>query len=225
MRSVLPLVGLLGALGCTPAPPPEPLGPSAEEANAAAEALLQAEPVVTSPAPKGVEGAELVPIEIVWEGIGALHKSYFSDQEAVTALSVALAPYIQGTVQLKISFNQQEHLGKIRIQLPPDALIQAVPANPAQLQQLAPITTALAVYRDHVANRFDLRVQSFHIGLDFFRGPVHCGVQVGGDRPPDGRLVSPCVLVNGQEICGQPSAAGVRFAEPAAGKIARCLED
>lgn len=225
MAAVLPLAGLLAALGCTPEPAPEPVGPSPEEANAAAEALLQAEPLVASSAPTPTEGAELVPIEIVWEGIGALHKSYFSEQEGVTALSVALAPYIQGTVQLKISFNQEEHLGKIRIQLPPDALIQPVPADPARLQQLAPITTALASYRDHVANRFDLRVQSFHIGLDFFRGPVHCGVQVGGERPPDGRLISPCVLVNGQEVCGQPSASGVAFVEPAAGKIARCLED
>ena len=183
-------------------------------------------PTVTSTAPASAEGAELVPIEIVWEGIGALYKSYFSEQEGVTALSVALAPYIQGTVQLKVYFNQEEHLGKIRVQLPPGSLINLVPASPAvQLQQLAPITTALAAYRDHVASRFDLRVQSFHIGLDFFRGPVHCGIQVGGDRPPDGRLVSPCVLVNGQEECGQPTAAGVVFqAEPAA-KIARCLQD
>ncbi len=182
--------------------------------------------MVASTAPPSAEGAELVPIEIQWEGIGALYKSYFSEQEGVTALSVALAPYIQGTVQLKVYFNQEEHLGKIRIQLPPGSLINLVPASPAvQLQQLAPITTALAAYRDHVASRFDLRVQSFHIGLDFFRGPVHCGIQVGGDRPPDGRLISPCVLVNGQEECGQPTPEGVVFQVEPSKKMARCLQD
>lgn len=213
-------------MGCSDPPPPKPLGPSAEEAIAAAEALLQEQPaVVASLAPKSADGAELVPIEIIWEGIGALHKSYFSEQEGVTALSVALAPYIQGTVQLKIFFNQEEHLGKIRIQLPPGSLINLVPGSPAQLQQLAPITAALAVYRDHVANRFDLRVQSFHIGLDFFRGPVHCGFVAGGDPPPDGRLISPCVLVNGQEQCGLPTAAGVVFQADAGKKIERCLQD
>ena len=213
-------------MGCSDPPAPEPLGPSAEEANAAAEALLQEQlPRVALVAPKSSEGAELVPIEIVWDGIGALHKSYFSEQEGVTALSVALAPYIQGTVQLKISFNQEEHLGKIRVQLPPGSLINLVATSPAQLQQLAPITTALAVYRDHVANGFDLRVQSFRIGLDFFRGPVHCSIFAGGDRPPDGRLISPCVLVNGEEQCGQPTVQGVVFQGDAGEKIARCLQD
>ncbi|MFT5586498.1 MAG: hypothetical protein ACI9VR_004097 [Cognaticolwellia sp.] len=181
--------------------------------------------MVASLAPESAEGAELVPIEIVWDGIGALHKSYFSEQEGVTALSVALAPYIQGTVQLRVSFNQEEHLGKIRIQLPPGSLINLVPASPAQLQQLSPITAALAVYRDHVSNRFDLRVQSFRIGLDFFRGPVHCGIRAGGDPPPDGRLVSPCVLVNGEEKCGRPTAQGVVFQADARTQIARCLQD
>ena len=88
-------------------------------------------------APKSSEGAKLVPIGIAWDGIGALHKSYFSEQEGVTALSVALAPYIQGSVQLKISFDQEERLGKIRIQLPPGSLISVVATSPAQLQQLA----------------------------------------------------------------------------------------
>ena len=176
-------------------------------------------------APKSSEGDKLVPIGIAWDGIGALHKSYFSEQEGVTALSVALAPYIQGSVQLKISFDQEERLGKIRIQLPPGSLISVVATSPAQLQQLAPITTALAVYRDHVANRFDLRVQGFHIGLDFFRGPVHCSIFPGGERPPDGRLVSPCVTINGEEQCGQPTPQGVVFQGDAEEKIARCLQD
>lgn len=198
-----------------------PAGPSHEDAEAAATALLH-EAELPPPA-RAVEGAELAPIEIVWEGIGALHKSYFSEQEGVTALSVALAPYLQGTVQLKVFFDQENHLGKIRILIPPGALRSVPQGQPADLQALAPLTVALARYRDHVGNSFDLRVLSFHIGLDFFRGPVHCGLEVAGDPPPDGRIISPCVLINGVEQCGTPGPQGTRFEGAAAEQVERCL--
>lgn len=186
--------------------------------------MLSQAPAEPAPPPPPVEGAELVPVEIVWEGIGALYKSYFSDQKAITALSVALAPYFSETVQLTISFDSEKHLGRIRILVPPGALRTPPKASPADLQALSPLLVALAVYRDDLSSRYDIRIQSFHIGLDFFRGPVHCRVSAAGEPPPDGRLVDPCVLVNGQKQCGTPGPQGVAFVGETAAQVERCLE-
>ncbi|MCP4915469.1 MAG: hypothetical protein GY913_00970 [Proteobacteria bacterium] len=167
-----------------------------------------------------------MPVEIQWDGIGALHKGFFSDQEAMTRLAVALAPWLSETVQLQIRYNEDDHIGHLLIQVAPEQLrvpIEAVEGR-IGLAVLAPLTTALAEFRDDIAGRFDFRVASFHIGLDFFRGPVHCRVTAAGDHPPDGKLVSPCVLINSDERCGTPEPGGARFDGEALSRLETCLQ-
>lgn len=168
----------------------------------------------------------MVPVEVQWDGIGALHKGFFSDREAMTRLAEDLAPWMKDTVQLHIRYDQEEHVGSLVIQVAPDQL--RVPVRVLEgfvgLAVLAPLTTALATFRDDVAGRFDFRVASFHLGLDFFRGPAHCRVTAAGEHPPDGKLVSPCVLLNNDERCGTPEPGGARFDGEALSRLETCLE-
>jgi len=93
-----------------------------------------------------------------------------------------------------------------------------------RLQDLAPITTALATYRSAVASRYDVRVESFHVGIESFRGAHSCIFTVTGTPPPDGRVLSPCVEIDSQQQCGEPSADGTRFSPDAAATIRTCLD-
>jgi hypothetical protein len=187
------------------------------------ERLTAAAPVPE--APPAVEGAALVPVEITWEGVGPLHQSYFSDREAMTALSAALAPHLNGPVQLFIRYDNKTFLGQIRVRVPPGGFLRppTESGRSLALAELAPITTALGSYRRAIASRFDVRVDGFAIGLELYRGPSICVIGVGGAPPPDGRVVSPCVVVNGVERCGEPSASGVTFGEEAFKQVSDCL--
>jgi hypothetical protein len=182
--------------------------PEADRARVEAEMERLTGAAPAPEAPPAAEGAALVPVEITWEGVGLLHQSYFSDREAMTALSVALAPQLAGPVQLFIRYDNKTFQGQIRVRVPPGGFLRP-PAESGlsiNLAGLAPITTALASYRRAIASRFDVRVDGFSVGIELYRGPSICLIGVGGPPPPDGRVVSPCVQVNGVEICGEPSA-------------------
>ena len=197
--------------------------PTKEEALAALEATPEAGAPPPVEAPEG--GDELVPVEITWDGIGPLHKGYFQDREAMTRLSADLAPWLSETVQLHIRYDSDEFVGEILVRVPPEQLRRrpSVEGSWIELPALAPLPTALATYRDDLAARFDFRIASFHIGLDFYRGPTHCRFGAAGTPPPDGTQVSPCVLVNSEEVCGLPEAGGVRFTEKPAAQLSGCL--
>lgn len=189
---------------------------------AALERLPPAELPEPQPLP---EGQELVPVEITWDNVGPLYKGFFSDREAMTALSETLAPWFNDTVQMHVRWDQENFLGTISIRVPPKALRQplSVDGGVVDLQLLAPLTAALATYRDSLSAQFDVRIQSFRIYVDFFRKSVHCRVGPEGKPPPDGTRVSPCIELNGQEACGLPEASGVRFDAEAAGKLQTCF--
>lgn len=230
--------GVLGAgvLACSDGPPetPEP-----EPALSAAEAVAQAEaaqqeqvsasgeersagPAELAPVP----GADPVEIVLVWQGIGNLHRSWFSSGAAVELLSKGFAGHVAGPANVYVRHDAQEYLGSIRLQLRPDTLRVEVPVEGevVDLAALAPITVALARYRSHVGGNYDLRVESFHVGIESFRGPHSCIFGVAGEPPPDGSLVSPCVQLDGAEVCGTTVAGGVRFEAAAVKKIRRCLD-
>lgn len=171
--------------------------------------------------------AELVAIEITWEGVGAYYKGFFQDQAKLTRLSEDLAPWLEGPVQLFIRYDSENFIGHILIQVPPGAL-RAPPRvsdEGLMLSDLAGVTTALATYRNALAASYDVRLQSFVIGVDFYRGPVHCRVSSAGDPPHDGTRVSPCPMVNGAETCGRVGPGGVVFADEAQKKLEGCLSD
>lgn len=168
----------------------------------------------------------MVPVEIQWDGIGKLHKGYFTDREAMTQLATDLAPWMTDTVQLHVRYDQDDHVGSIVIQVAPDQLRVPVEVldGSVGLAVLAPLTRALATYRDDLAARFDFRIASFHIGLDFFRKSAHCRVGAAGDMPPDGKLVSPCIRINEDERCGHAEPGGARFDGEALSRLETCFE-
>jgi hypothetical protein len=211
------------------APPPEAPVISAEQAEAQAEALLEQAPLPAPalvPVEDGAVVSELAQVVLVWEGISALYKSFFSDPEAVTELAEGLGPHLGSPVDVIIRYNTEDSVGDIIIQLRPDQLREQVPVSgdTIQLQALAPITTAMATYRSSMAARFDVRVESFRVSVESYRGARVCQLTPAGRPPPDGRLVSPCVTINGVEQCGQPSAEGVTFTPEVAAAVRACLD-
>lgn len=234
---------LLLPMGCqTESPRPTAPAVDPNEARRQAEALytppsagdgkgsgVPAEGIV--PAAVSTEGGatldvDPVPVVLVWDGISNLHQSFFADPAIVTALSAGLTGEVLGPANIYIRYDSTNFRGSIRLQLRPDSLARK-PRRDGEvilLQDLAPITTALAAYRSAVASRKDYRIESFRVGIESFRGPRACIFDVAGRPPPDGRLVSPCVQVNGREECGAPGPEGVRFQPAVAGQVAACLD-
>jgi hypothetical protein len=209
------------ALACSGAPD---TAPTADKDAAEAAALAeQAPPAPPPPAPSD----ELVPVEIVWGGVGKLYKTYFQDQQALTELSGRLAPYVNAPAQLKIWYDSDDFVGGIRLIVPPGGwrTPPAAGRGAVDLQALAPVTVALATYRDAIAAKYDLRVQSlFAIGVDLIRGSTACEIEPIGEPPPDGRTVSPCPRVNGTEVCGMTGAGGVTFSGEDWAKVSPCFD-
>lgn len=210
-----------------------------DEARRQAEALYTpAEPPAAEPAPGAATpaadvqtggaavDAEPVQVVLVWDGISNLHQSFFADSGIVTGLSAGLTGEVRGPANVYVRYDSKKFTGSIRLQLRPDTLVRKPrrTGDAILLQDLAPITTALARYRTDVASQKDYRIESFAIGVESFRGPRACIFTVAGRPPPDGRLVSPCVEVNGKERCGTPGPEGVRFAPDVADDIAACLD-
>jgi len=219
------------AVACSESVPPDPVvaEPSAEDAIAQAEAQAAAQATPPSPEPATatvVPSGESPEVLLVWDNVGDLYRSFFSHRGPVTALSTDLAGHANGPVNIHVRWDQKQFLGTIRLRILPGTLVKPPLGSGAvvPLQQLAPMTTALATYRSDVAGRFDVRVASFKVSLESFSGARHCIFNVAGKPPPDGRLVSPCVQLNGQERCGTPQPDGVRFAPDVADDIRACLQ-
>jgi hypothetical protein len=208
--------------------------PTAEEERAAAEAAAEAIVIPDPAAPAPVAGsagppevaAEPVQVVLVRDGIGQLHKGFFSDQEAVTELATDLAGHLKPPADVHIRYDSQELMGSIKLRLAPDALVAPVAASGEKinLQALAPITTALASYRSNVAARFDFRVESFRVGIESYRGHRICQLSLAGPPPPDGALISPCVDINGHQHCGESAVDGVTFSTEAAEHLRACFD-
>jgi len=173
-----------------------------------------------------VEGGEPLPVILIWEGIGALHKGFFSDGTARTALSVGLGGTLKPPANIYVRHDNEKFIGSVRLRLLPQTLALPVrrEGDLVALQDLSPILQALASYRTDIAQRFDVRIASFSVGIESFRGSTSCIFGVTGDAPADGRVVDPCVQINGQARCGQPEAGGVRFEPEHARAVAECLD-
>lgn len=237
MGRVACLVGTLG-WACSGGPPSEPVPaePSAEVAIAQAEAQAEAQAIAAAeaqavasatPAPKtSVAPGGSPDILLVWDNVGDLYQSFFAHTGPISDLSTGLAGHANGPVNVHIRWDQEEFVGTIRLRVLPGTLIEPSlgQGELVPLQELAPLTTALAAYRSDVAGRFDVRVASFKVALESFSGARHCVFDVAGKPPPDGRLVSPCVVLNGQKRCGSAEAEGVRFSAGVAEDIRACLQ-
>ncbi len=174
-------------------------------------------------------GAELAPPvqpELKWQGIGNLHKSFFSTPDLVQQLSADLTGEVRSPAPVLIRYDSADFQGWIRYQLDPGALSRPVrvQGDVIALQDLAPITRGLARYRSAVSGRFDLRLESFKVEIESIRAGRACRFSLAGPPPPDGALISPCVDINGARQCGEPTPEGVRFPPDVAADIRACLD-
>ena len=197
--------------------------------------LVEAEPVEkTEPKVKSRASAPVSPpstgeasqVVLVWDGISPLHKTFFLDEAAVEQLGRDLSGHVQPPANVYISFDSKWHTGRILLRLLPGTGVGLVPgdSNDLNLALISPILQGLARYRSRVAARYDTRVESFHVGIDSYRGPNHCRFSAVGPLPPDGTMVNGCVQLNGTEHCGLSTDAGLRFEADVAETIRTCLK-
>lgn len=202
-------VALLGC-GTTPTPPTEAT-PVVEPAPA--------KPVVSKPFPvvqAGEPGAPVapggpVPIELQFEGVGDLHQRYFGDREIVTQLAIDLGACMNERAVLKISYDTERRIGRIRVYVDPKNLACTPRRTPqgVDLSPLRPIGEGLARYRDTLAGRFDYRLASFRIDLEALSGTHLCRLDLAGQFPPDGSTWGACAVLGGEEVCAGEKTDGV----------------
>ena len=207
--------------------PEEPVVADAEVASEPPKADVPVPPVPQESPPviKRTSSGDVPPVVLVWTGIGDLHKGFFTTQDIVTALTFALDGTVAPPANVHIRFDSRWHKGWIQLQLRPGTLKLKVggEGDVIRLQDLSPIMQGLATYRSTVSARYDMRVESFHVGIESYRGPMRCVFGVGGLPPPDGKTVSNCVEINGQSHCGEQEPGGFRFTSEVAAKIRDCL--
>jgi len=204
-------------------PPEPPVDPVSARAEAEALARTVAPPAVAPVATTPGEPAELV---FSWHEVGPLYQGFFLDQVAVTQLATDWSGRLAGRANVHVYWDEANDIGRIRLQLLPGTLTNPVggEGEVLRLQDLAPLTEPLARYRERLAGQFDVRIASFRVELESVRGARLCVVSIIGGHPPDGRVISPCVEFNGQEVCGRPEAAGVRFTADQAEDLRACLD-
>ena len=207
-------LGCLALLGGCPAADP----PQVDEA-VRAEAEAAAKPAAVESLPELRDDGLAIGVEIVFVGVGHLHQTFFGDEQLRQRLGAELDGLVTDPARIRVGFDSEEHLGTITLELPPEGLRVQVErqGDALRLDQLAPLTVALANYRDALGARFDIELFSA-------RGVTGCTLGITGGNPPDGRTVSPCVLINGQESCGRPTAEGTVFAPEIAAALAECLD-
>ena len=219
------LAGFLACGGSEPSPqtPPADVKPAAPSPVTTPVVAAQSEAVSVQVVP--ASGGEGQAVKLVWTGIGELHKGFFTTEDILAQLSRDLQGTVKGAPQVHIRFDSRWHTGWIQLQLGADSLRLSTDGSDGliRLQALAPITTALARFRSAVAGRFDMRVDSFHVGIDAQHGLVRCVFEVAGTPPPDGRELSHCVSVGGTKHCGTHEGEGLRFEAGVAATIRECL--
>ena len=216
---MLLIATLIACGGETAAPPPEPVPV----------------PVVVAPSPVERATAAVAPIEassgdpvqivLVWEGVAALHKGFFSEPQFVHQLGRDLAGHVKPPINVYITFDSDRHIGRILVRLLPDTGVGLWKSDDAtvDLTTLSPVFQALARYRSSVAGRFDTRVNAFRLGIDSYRGAQHCRFAPAGTPPPDGTVVDRCVLLNSGEHCGEGEGTSLLFAGDNRARIEKCL--
>lgn len=208
-------------LGCSEGPPP----PSAQElADAAAVVQAQSAP----PPPPLIEG-EGLPVQFIWENIGSLHQGFFSDEAAVARLSRTLAPSLKSPPRVRVRYDELERVGTIQLVLAPSDLLSPITASEAGVDLLAlrPLAMPMASYRDAIADRYDVRVRNFRVGIQLTGAGEVCSVGLAGELPHDGSVLSPCLTLgeytaSERRLCGEPAGALVRFPEHP-GQVLACF--
>lgn len=150
--------------------------------------------------------ADAVPLIVAYDGVGHLHQGFFNTEELVQAVAKGLGGCVGGTAEVVVKWNQETRIGSIVLHTLGDQLTCRPTRNGAgfDLTPMVPVAKTLAGYRDGVANGFDLRIGSFRTGIRVIKGSQVCEIWTGGQFPPDGTTFSPCVHLQGHEVCTGP---------------------
>lgn len=172
------------------------------------------------------DDAEPIDVDLAFFRVRKLYQTFFSDQDATYQLGQDLAGKVRAPAQVRIAYDSETSHGKIMLVIPPDSLLLPVASggDSLDLQALAPLTWALARYRDAISSRYDVRVSNFEIGIYSLRGPTSCTFHVTGGHPPDGTTISDCVELDGEEHCGKRGESGTRFSSRELSTIRTCLD-
>lgn len=204
----------------TPTDEQEPAAPAADVQP------LSTEIEADFPGQEAESGVEAQPVVLVleFEGLGALHKSFFTDERVTSELQKRLLGHVNGAVGLVVSYDSGRGLGSIRIQAESDQFTRPLGGPEAvDLESAVPLTKTVAFYRDWVASNFDFRVQNFDVSLELTRGSNVCTFKPEGAPPPDGTQISPCFMAGSEEVCG--TVADMVLSVPAAHRkaVGRCF--
>ena len=170
------------------------------------------------------EQVDAAPVKLYLDfvGIGAMHKTFFTDSRVTRKVQQKLRGHVSGSVGVLIGFERNQ--GRIRVQVAPDLLVASLGTPDAiQLNSLVPLTKAAAFYRDWVAGNYDLRVHNFEIGLDITPKDGVCKITVAGDPPPDGTEFAPCIEVDGTALCGELTEGVLRLPSAHHETVGRCF--
>ena len=172
----------------------------------------ETEPAVTqAPADLGPE----LEINLEWSNISPLHQTFFGDPATVDVLRAALRGHVSSPATIDVRWSNETIKGEVchRLQGP-------VPVSkPPDPQVLNPYTQALAAFRNHVGQNYDLRVLSFDVCIE----AGDCRFSILETADMDGRVLSPCVVFEGETECGTPTEKGVEFSSALSRRISVCL--
>ena len=224
-RAFLGWLFLVVACGCGGAPQDRfdpPTEVNTEKSSAPVVSVDRTTAPVAAVLPSTSEPVQVV---LVWEGIAPLHKGFFSEPAFVRQLGRDLAGWVKPPVNVYVSFDSNRHIGRVQVRLLPDTGQGLLRTDDAKLDitAISPVLQALARYRGAVAQRFDTRVNAFHVGIESFRGAQYCRFGAAGTPPPDGTVVDRCVILNGVERCGTGPGESLVFSDAHRKQIESCL--
>lgn len=227
----LAALALLWALGCEEKTEAERKAEIKREAEAEvveqlAEAAPSAAPVAAPVATGAPVPASAAPVTFVWDHIGKLHQSFFRDAGATARLASDLAPHLTAAPRVKISYDDPKVQGFIAVELGKGGLTRPLVTTPTSvvLQDLAPLTTALSTYRDGIAMRYDLRIANFQAVVAMENAGITCRFMPVKTSPNNGTVISPCIVLGGAPICGEPGdGASVGFPAETMKRLRLCL--
>ena len=168
-----------------------------------------------------------MPLVVAYDGVGHLHQGFFNTEKLVTAVAKGLGGCVSGTAEVVVKYDDETRIGSIVLHTVGDQL-RCAPVRQGEsydLKPLIPVARTLASYRDGVSNGFDLRIGSFRTGIRVLHGSQVCEVWTGGQFPPDGSTFSPCVHLQGHEVClGEDRHAGITSLHVKDAKVQQQLE-
>ena len=163
-------------------------------------------------------------IRFHWPELSLKLQHAFTETKILRPFHTALLPYLYGNVLLKVEMHPIP--GSIRVE---QGLVLEAPLfselvnrgeDWIQAQNLSPIFSALAAYRNKVANNNDMRVFSFRLFIE----SGNCRFYSEADDPTVLKhQTSSCMKSNGKQICGSFDSKGLRFSKEQFKQIKSCF--